>query len=139
MERAYGGVLINKQGQVLLREPAGHYDNYVWTFAKGKSDPGESPEETALREVLEETGIRAKIVTKIPGTFDGSTTRNEYFLMVPIMDTKEFKDETCSVRWASLDEAKILISKTRNAAGKIRDLQVLDVASKMFAKFTSVS
>ena len=56
MKKAYGGVLINDAGHVLLREPANHYGGYVWTFAKGNPDPGESAEEAALREVLEETG-----------------------------------------------------------------------------------
>jgi len=65
MKKAFGGVVINSSGQVLLREPAGHYKGDVWTFAKGRPDPGESPEQTALREVLEETGYRAEIAAKI--------------------------------------------------------------------------
>jgi 8-oxo-dGTP pyrophosphatase MutT (NUDIX family) len=32
---------------------------------KGLVDPGEKPEQTALREVREETGIRARIITKL--------------------------------------------------------------------------
>lgn len=56
---AYGGVLINERGEVLLREPSGHYGGHAWTFSKGHPDDGETPEVTALREVLEETrGIR---------------------------------------------------------------------------------
>jgi 8-oxo-dGTP pyrophosphatase MutT (NUDIX family) len=101
MKKAYGGVIINGAGQVLLREPANHYDDYVWTFAKGKPDPGETPEETALREVKEEIGVVAKIVTKIPGSFDASTTSNEYFLMVPVEDTGGFHWETKAGRWAN--------------------------------------
>lgn len=45
---ACGGVLINDQGEVLLRQPAGCYDGYGWTFPKGQPAPGESLEETAL-------------------------------------------------------------------------------------------
>ena len=60
-EKAYGGVVINDQGEILLREPRNHFDGYVWTFPKGRPEkeqrPGETPEETAFREVLEETGI----------------------------------------------------------------------------------
>ncbi len=77
MKKAYGGVIINARGQVLLREPAGHYKGDFWTFPKGKPEFLESPERAALREVLEETGYRAEILAKIPGSFDGSRTRNE--------------------------------------------------------------
>ena len=72
MKKAYGGVVINASGKVLLREPAGHYKGGFWTLPKGKPEAGESPEQTALREVLEETGYRAEIIGKIPGCFDGS-------------------------------------------------------------------
>ena len=32
---AYGGVLVDAKGRVLLRAPKGHYGGYVWTFPKG--------------------------------------------------------------------------------------------------------
>src|SRR5215831_12988983 len=101
MRKAYGGVVINSRGQVLLREPAGHYKGDVWTFAKGRPHPNESPEQTALREVLEETGYQAEITGKIPGSFDGKRTSNEYFLMRPIDDAGPFDTETWAIRWAS--------------------------------------
>ena len=37
----------------------------VWALPKGLIDSGERPEETALREVTEETGVTAKLVTKL--------------------------------------------------------------------------
>lgn len=37
----------------------------VLALPKGLIDPGEKPAETALREVLEETGITAKIIQKL--------------------------------------------------------------------------
>lgn len=132
MEKAYGGVIINAQGQVLLREPLNHYDGCVWTFAKGKQNPGETPNETALREVEEETGVRGTIVAKIPGSFPGSTTNNEYFLMVPFEDTKKFKDETQTVRWVTAEEATTLISMTKNLKGRARDLSLLSAAVRVF-------
>ena len=66
---AYGGVLLTRCGRVLLREPANHFDGYHWTFAKGKSDIGEQPELTALREVYEETGYLAEIITALPDAY----------------------------------------------------------------------
>ncbi len=53
-ELHYGGVVFDTEGRVLLREPSGHYGGYVWTFPKGGPEGSEMPEETALRETLEE-------------------------------------------------------------------------------------
>ncbi len=38
---------------------------HVIALPKGNIDPGEKPQETALREVYEETGLRARPVTKL--------------------------------------------------------------------------
>ena len=37
----------------------------VWALPKGLIDSGERPEDTALREVEEETGVKARLVTKL--------------------------------------------------------------------------
>ncbi len=38
---------------------------HVIALPKGNIDPGEKPQETALREVYEETGLRARPITKL--------------------------------------------------------------------------
>lgn len=125
---AYGGVLINDEGQVLLREPAGHFGGYVWTFAKGRPDPGETPEETALREVFEETGQGARVVALIPEVFAGTTSSTVFFLMAPQSKAYRFSEETSSIRWVEEKEARQLIGKTEALAGRERDLLVLKAA-----------
>lgn len=128
---AYGGVAFDPEGRVLLREPKNHYDGYVWTFPKGRPDPGEAPESTALRETLEETGVAATIEGPIPGEFVGGTTINRYYLMTaPAGSGKVSADdpETQSIRWATPDEAVALIKMTTNAKGRERDLEVLKSA-----------
>lgn len=132
MRKAYGGVVINSEGKVLLREPAGHYKGDVWTFAKGRPVPGESPEQTALREVLEETGYEAEITGKIPGCFKGKHTSNEYYLMVPVADTQPFDEETQAILWAGPDEARQLIGLNRRPRRRRRDLRVLKLALALF-------
>jgi len=126
---AYGGVLVNSENQVLLRRPTKDFDGYVWTFPKGKEEAGSTPEETALREVKEETGYTTEIVGKIPGQFAGGTGATEYYLMRPLGEPCSFdKDETQAIAWVSLEEARKRIAKTRNATGKKRDLAVLEAA-----------
>ena len=49
-----GVILINKNGEVLLQKRS---DNGCWDYPAGSMELGESFEECARREVLEETGI----------------------------------------------------------------------------------
>lgn len=98
---AYGAVIVDTEGRILLREPSGHFDGYVWTFSKGRPQPGESPEEASLRETREETGVPAEIITRIPGTFSGGTTDNIYFLMRPTGPAGKPDKETAGLRWAT--------------------------------------
>jgi 8-oxo-dGTP pyrophosphatase MutT (NUDIX family) len=125
LKPAFGGVVINRHGQVLLMEPRNHFDGYVWTFAKGRPNSGETPEAAAMREVYEETGVRARIERPIPGTFEGGTTLTTYFLMSMVRDTKQFGKETQAIKWATEDEAEEMIGQTTNLVGRERDLKVL--------------
>jgi 8-oxo-dGTP diphosphatase len=68
--KAPGGV-VRAAGGILLREgPVGRFEVAVvhrpdrddWSLPKGKVDPGETYEECALREVLEETGYRCRLL-----------------------------------------------------------------------------
>ena len=85
---SYGGVVIDDDGRIVLREPTNHFDGFHWTFAKGGAKGAETGEEAALREVCEETGIVAEIVERIAGEFRGGMGMNIYFLMRPTGATK---------------------------------------------------
>lgn len=128
---AFGGVVIDPAGRVLLREVKGHYDGYVWTFPKGRPDPGETPRQAARREVFEETGARPRILRPLVPTFTGGTTVTHHFLMLadPAQVALSFSShETESLRWATEDEARALIEQTTNSQGRKRDLAVLQAA-----------
>ncbi|HEY2430826.1 MAG TPA: NUDIX hydrolase, partial [Acidimicrobiales bacterium] len=49
---------------LLVHRP--RYDD--WSLPKGKADPGEDDEATAVREVEEETGLRGELGTELPTT-----------------------------------------------------------------------
>jgi 8-oxo-dGTP pyrophosphatase MutT (NUDIX family) len=128
---SFGGVLFDESGRVLLRRPANEFDGYAWTFAKGRMEAGGTPEETALREVFEETGYQATIVGEVPGAFAGGSSTNRYYLMVPAGAPEPFDPrETEEVRWVSAEVAAVLIRQTRNPAGRERDLAVLEAARR---------
>lgn len=128
---AYGGVVISPDGYFLLREVKNHFDGYVWTFAKGRQDKGEAPRDTAWREVREEMGIQASILTAIPGEFVGGTTINRFFLMLVARsepDPGYSNDETAGLCWATPEEARQRIAQTTNSKGRERDLAILAAA-----------
>lgn len=131
---AYGGVVVDAAGRILLHEPAGQFAGYVWTFPKGRAAPGESAEAAALREVQEETGVEAQIEERIPGTFRGETTENIYFLMSLRRVVGKPGAETQAIRWATVAEAPALIAQTRKEFGKRRDLAVLAAAVQLLER-----
>ena len=131
---AFGGVLVDERKRVLLREPAGRYGGYVWTFAKGRPDPGESAEQAALREVREETGYDARITGLVPGVFQGDTSTTLFFLMAPTGKQQPFGAETARTVWAEFEEAKRLVSMNETAGGRDRDLNVIAAVQGMLAE-----
>lgn len=137
MKKAHGGVLVNGQGQVLLRRVANDFAGYRWTWPKGRPDPGQSPEQAALRETLEETGYRAEIICPLPGTFIGGLTENTMYLMRPVGEPGPFSWETSEVRWVSPEAAPALIQQTTHATGRKRDLAILAAAVKAYVDWFS--
>jgi 8-oxo-dGTP pyrophosphatase MutT (NUDIX family) len=132
---AYGGVLVRDDGCILLRQPSGEWDGYVWTFAKGNQNPNESPKEAALREVLEETGIEAEITGEIPGWFASGLSTTHFYWMRALRETGNWnRNETQAVEWVPLAEAHEWIGQTRNLGGRARDLAVLEVAKAALAR-----
>lgn len=129
---SYGGVLINARGEVLLREPRGHYGGYVWTFAKGRPKKGERPEQTALREVRKKLGHRARIIAPLPQAFSGTTSTSAFYLMEPTSRQGKLDEKTTRTRWLSPEEASELIKQTKTSLGRRRDLSILHAAREVF-------
>ncbi len=114
--RAAGGIVLRctpgGDWQVLLVHRP-RYDD--WSLPKGKADPGESDEETALREVEEETGLRCTLGAPAGRTrYRDSKGRDKvvhYWLMAPESDEAAAdgsfvaNDEVDAVRWCSVAEA----------------------------------
>lgn len=63
-EISAGGVVYRRQdGKLHVQMIQDRYGKI--TLAKGKMEPGETVEQTALREILEETGIHGRIVEPV--------------------------------------------------------------------------
>jgi 8-oxo-dGTP pyrophosphatase MutT (NUDIX family) len=66
-EFSAGGVLVRRvrgEWRVAAIRPAGKKPG-VWALPKGNVDAGEDPRETAVREVMEETGATGRLVEKL--------------------------------------------------------------------------
>ena len=69
---AAGGLVTNGKGEFLLIRRSG-----LWDLPKGHQDPGESLEDTAVREVEEETGLHGLKLGKFICTTDHCYQRDE--------------------------------------------------------------
>jgi len=93
-------------------------DSVTWTLPKGTPDAGETVEETALREVGEETGLEVRIVERVSSIeydfVQGGARIHKtvhYFLMAPTGgDLSRHDHEFERVRWVPFDEAGGLLT-----------------------------
>ncbi len=116
-----GGVVVsyrNDRPSLVVGMRRRARDAVTWTLPKGTPDPGETVEETALREVQEETGLAVRILEPLPSieyqfVQDGARIHKtvHYFLMEPIGgDLARHDAEFERVRWVRFDEAGGLLS-----------------------------
>ena len=58
--------VLDGELRYLIVHPSGSYNRHKpWSIPKGLVEPGELPEEAALRETREETGIECRIVAEL--------------------------------------------------------------------------
>lgn len=119
-EKSCGAILLRRTDQefetLLVRQNQGH-----WCFPKGHVIGNETEEETAKREVLEETGLTIEIVDGFrestfyspePFVFKEAV----YFLAKPTGgELKKQEEEIAEVRWVSILEASALITFENDA------------------------
>ncbi|MGB9716130.1 MAG: NUDIX hydrolase [Thermodesulfovibrionales bacterium] len=60
-----GGVIFRKHNSSFEIALVAVKDGKVWCLPKGTVDKGEKPDETAIREVSEETGLKGRIIKKL--------------------------------------------------------------------------
>jgi len=123
--------VIHAAGAVLWRARAGGIETVLvhrpkyddWSFPKGKSLPGEHVLLTAVREVEEETCVRAALGRRLaPQSYpvEGQPKQVEYWAARPV-SAKEFTpgDEVDDLAWLALPAARERLSYPR-------DVSVLD-------------
>ena len=116
-----GGIVIRFQNgtpQLVVGRRRRERDGVTWTLPKGTPIPRETREETALREVREETGLQVRIVRPFDSIeyrfVQGGTRIHKtvhYFLMEPTGgDLARHDHEFDEVRWIGLADAPVTLT-----------------------------
>jgi ADP-ribose pyrophosphatase len=117
---------VDETKRVLLvrqfRLPA---DRYLWELPAGTVDRGEKPLQTAKRELVEETGYRAKKWTKLASFYVSPgfvTERMTIYLATGLTagEATPMEDERIEARWFAARELDQMIVK-----GKIEDAKTI--------------
>lgn len=104
------------------RYPAGRF---MWEIPAGRLEQGEEPEEAAIREAGEETGLNCRIISKVCGFYLAAGFASEFmhmFLMEAIgsSDAVPDEDESIEASFFDLEEALEMIE-----SGEIEDSKTL--------------
>jgi 8-oxo-dGTP pyrophosphatase MutT (NUDIX family)/phosphohistidine phosphatase SixA len=124
---AAGGVVWRKRPGPRRPEPrvevlVVHRPSYDdWTFPKGKTDPGETLQQTAVREIGEEAGVRVRLghpLRQVTYPVSGGTKVVAYWSArvtgddeTPFVPNKEVDE----IRWVGLDDARTLLTYEHDA------------------------
>jgi 8-oxo-dGTP pyrophosphatase MutT (NUDIX family) len=107
-----GGIVIRfEEGSPRYLVITAKNNPYHWVLPKGHIDPGETPATAAQREVLEETGVEAKILQSVGSTEimkDQRKVSVEFFLMQYV--ESKGPGENRKQRWCTDEEALDLLS-----------------------------
>lgn len=140
LEFSAGGIVLRQlhpernRSKILVCQ---HSQHHGWVFPKGiigDHTPGEKKEDTAIREVEEETGVKAEILQELePVTywyqFEGQKIKKTvyYYLMKSIGgDISTHDNEMEDVEWIEMDEVE-------NRLTYKSDKKVWDQAQKLIA------
>ena len=114
---AAGGKVINQNSEILFI-----YRNKKWDLPKGKAEKNESISQTALREVIEETGIKnLSIIKPLEKTYHIFKRRNNHYLKSTYWfemysDYKgkfkpQKKEGISRVEWIAVENLELILTK----------------------------
>ncbi len=131
-----GGIVVRHEAgrpQLVIGSRRRERDSRTWTLPKGTPKLGETTEQTALREVAEETGLEVRITGPLDdivywfvqaGTKIHKTVH--YFMMEPVGgDLAGHDHEFDEVRWIDVAEASSVLTFETERALVVRAAAIL--------------
>jgi 8-oxo-dGTP pyrophosphatase MutT (NUDIX family) len=128
--RSAGGLVVEGARILLISTQKGRR----WQLPKGHIEPGETPEQTAVREVREETGVTGRVLAPLPNVEYWYVEKGrsrvhkkvDYFLLGYVSgDAADFDAaEVSGAEWFSWDEglAKLSFENERRVARQAREV-----------------
>lgn len=129
-QRAAGGVVyrVTKTGPEFLVARRPRYKD--WTLPKGKVDPGEGPQEAALREVREETGFTCRTEAEVGSIGyrlrSGRLKAVRFWLMLDEEGDFSPNAEVDRIKWLSAAAAAKRLSYVKEKAVLARAVAMID-------------
>jgi ADP-ribose pyrophosphatase YjhB (NUDIX family) len=121
---AAGGYVLNPLGELLV-----FFRRNSWDMPKGKIDPGETPEQAAVREVREETGLKTLSIERFIGhtyhTYEQKSTRilkKTWWYKMETPDTQvvpQVEEDIQEIRWVA---SEAWMASAPAVYGSIRDV-----------------
>lgn len=115
---------VDADGRVLLvRQYRYAVDDLVWEVPAGRLDPGETPEQGARRELVEEAGLEAGRCEPLARFYTTPGFCDELMHLFRAADLREVParpepDERIEPRWFAFDEALAMIARGEIKEGK---------------------
>lgn len=134
-EVSAGGLVLDRAATGAQAALIGRLDRrgrLLWSLPKGHVERGERPEETAVREVAEETGIRGRVLAPL-GTIDFwfviddrrvHKTVHHYLLLAEGGELSDEDVEVTEVAWVPLVDVptRLAYDDERRLIAKVSDL-----------------
>lgn len=119
-------ILCEKDGKILLVKQFRYpYGQDLYEIPAGKLNAGEDPEQTAIRELEEEGGVKAKRVEKLFDVYPTPAYTNEVIRIYKAVEIEKTKahldeDEFLDAIWIDKNKIKDMIER-----GEIKDAKTL--------------
>ena len=129
------GAVVSEGGRILVMRRAGAHGAETWGLPGGHQEFGESPERTAVRETLEETGLVVRPTVRLGFTDDPMPEIGRHYVTLFIACTHvdgepELRepDKATALAWLTPDELRERRTELFDPLGRCLDAGFLDAA-----------